>query len=51
VRDLRLAHCHVQPLPADQILIVGARCRWRPDHPDANAVVLNPDRALPGELG
>jgi hypothetical protein len=46
VQDLRLAHFHVQPLPADQILIVGARCRWRPDHPDANAVVFNSDGSV-----
>jgi len=46
VPELRLAHCHVQPLPDDQILIVAARCRWRPDHPDTNAVVLNPDGSV-----
>jgi hypothetical protein len=41
VPELRLTHCTVQPLPAEQILVVASRCRWRPDSPDANAIVLN----------
>ena len=27
IPDLALAHCHVQPLPGDRMLVVGCRCR------------------------
>ncbi|GAA3990794.1 hypothetical protein GCM10022247_07000 [Allokutzneria multivorans] len=31
----------VQPLPDGKVLIVGARCQWRPDGPERNAVVYD----------
>ncbi|MET8837551.1 hypothetical protein ABZV78_27060 [Micromonospora sp. NPDC004540] len=36
---LTLAHPSVQPLPEGRVLVVGARCRWRKDGPDRNAVI------------
>jgi hypothetical protein len=41
--DLPVAHPHVQPLPGGRFLVVGARCRWRPDSPDRNAVMYDHD--------
>ncbi len=38
---LTLAHPVVQPLPHGRVLVVGARCRWRADGPDRNAVVYD----------
>lgn len=43
VPNLQLAHPTVQPLPYGQVLIVAARCRWRADGPDRNAIVYDPD--------
>jgi hypothetical protein len=43
VPDLSIAHPIVQPMPDDRILLVGARCRWRPEGPDQNAVVVDGD--------
>jgi len=40
---LGLAHFTVQPLPADNILLVGARSRWSTDGPDRNAIVYSSD--------
>lgn len=40
---LGIAHPFVQPLPDGRILIVGARCRWRPEGADRNAVILDHD--------
>ena len=39
--DLPVAHPLVQPLPDDKYLVVGARCRWRPEGPDRNAVIYD----------
>ncbi len=39
--ELTLAHPSVQPLPDRRVLVVGARCRWRSDGPDRNAVVYD----------
>ncbi|WP_216211078.1 hypothetical protein [Amycolatopsis aidingensis] len=41
IPSLPLAHPSVQPLPDGQVLVVGARCRWRPDGPDRNAIVYD----------
>ncbi|OKI45719.1 hypothetical protein [Micromonospora sp. CB01531] len=40
---LTVAHPLVQPLPQGRVLVVGARCRWRADGPDRNAVVYDSD--------
>ncbi|MEV4481825.1 hypothetical protein [Micromonospora coxensis] len=40
---LTLAHPSVQPLPNGRMLVVGARCRWRADEPDRNAVIYDSD--------
>ncbi|HEX5598853.1 MAG TPA: hypothetical protein VFX61_22975 [Micromonosporaceae bacterium] len=51
VPDLRVAHCHVQPLPGGRVLIVGARLRSA--DADRNALIFNPDGriARSGTLG
>jgi hypothetical protein len=41
IPDFPLAHPSVQPLPDGRVLVVGARCRWRPDGPDRNAIVYD----------
>jgi hypothetical protein len=38
-----LAHPHVQPLPDGAVLAVGARCRWRPEGAERNAIVYSAD--------
>ncbi|MFG1891110.1 hypothetical protein ACGFIR_25000 [Micromonospora sp. NPDC049051] len=38
---LTLAHPTAQPLPGGRMLVVGARCRWRPDGPDRNGVIYD----------
>ncbi|MFS8101582.1 hypothetical protein LFM09_31100 [Lentzea alba] len=38
---LPLAYPTVQPLPDGQVLVVGARCRWRSKGPDRNAIVYD----------
>jgi hypothetical protein len=43
IAQLPLAHPSVQPLPDDRLLVVAARCRWRPDGPDRNAIVYGAD--------
>lgn len=43
IAALPIAHATVQPLPDGRFLLVGARCRWRPDGPDRNAIVYGPD--------
>lgn len=40
--DLDLAHCHVQPLPDDRFLVVGARNRWSAAGVHHNARVVDP---------
>jgi hypothetical protein len=37
---LRVAH-FVQPLPAGNILVAGARSQWRPEGPDRNAIIYD----------
>jgi hypothetical protein len=43
IQELALAHITVQPMPGDRFLVVGARCRWRRDGPDRNAVLYDAD--------
>jgi hypothetical protein len=43
---LPVAHPHVQPLPGRRYLVVGARCRWRPEGPDRNAVIYDQNGAI-----
>jgi hypothetical protein len=38
---LPVAHPLVQSLPDGQVLVVGARCWWRPSGPDRNSVVFD----------
>ncbi len=45
VRGEGLAIHHVQPI-ADGVLLVGARCDWRPSGPEANAVVVGWDAVV-----
>lgn len=40
VRDVPLVVSFVQPFPGG-VLLVGARCRWRPEGPEQNAFVVN----------
>lgn len=49
IGSLQLAHITVQPLPGSRFVIVGARCRWRPDGPDRNAVVYDGAGQVTGE--
>jgi hypothetical protein len=53
IDDLRLAHCHVQPLPGGRFLLVAARCRWQRDRVDHNALIVAPDGTVTrrGTLG
>jgi hypothetical protein len=39
--DIPVAHPSIQPLPGGRVLAVGARCRWRPEGPDQNAVIYD----------
>ncbi|MGI5238910.1 hypothetical protein [Dactylosporangium sp. CA-139066] len=32
-----------QPLPGERFLAVAGRCQWRPDGPDCNALIYDPD--------
>lgn len=48
---LDLANFTVQPLPGDNILLLGRRCYWQPGRADRNAVVYGPDgRVLAREV-
>lgn len=49
IAEMPLAHATVQPLPGDRFLVVAARCRWRPEGPDRNALVYGPDGAVVAE--
>ncbi|QKW07133.1 hypothetical protein HUT18_12715 [Streptomyces sp. NA04227] len=49
LHELPLAHVHVQPLPEERVLVVGARCRWSPTGPDRNALVYEPDGTAAAE--
>jgi hypothetical protein len=46
---LPLAHVTLQPLPQGQILVVGARARWRPEGPDRNAIIYDADGGVAAE--
>lgn len=41
IAELPLAYPKVQVLPGGRILVVAARCRWRPDGPERNAIVYD----------
>ena len=43
IQELTLAHITVQPMPGGRFLVAGARCRWRRDGPDRNAVLYDAD--------
>src|SRR5262249_21153055 len=49
IAEMPLAHATVQPLPGNRFLAVAARCRWRPEGPDRNALVYDPDGAVVAE--
>jgi hypothetical protein len=42
VADLPLVVSYVQPLPGNRLLLAGARCHWRPEGPERNAVIVDP---------
>jgi SnoaL-like polyketide cyclase len=43
VAGLPLAYPIVAPLPDGRVVVVGARCRWRPGGPDRNAIIYDTD--------
>ena len=43
IADMALAHNTVLPMPDGRFLVAGARCRWRRDGPDRNAVLYSAD--------
>ncbi|MBM2614679.1 hypothetical protein JIG36_03805 [Actinoplanes sp. LDG1-06] len=43
IASMPLAHVTAQPLPGGRFLVVAARCRLRPEGPDRNAIVYDPD--------
>ena len=49
IADLALAHITVQPMPGGRFLVAGARCRWRSDGPDRNAVTYDSDGQVVSE--
>ena len=49
IADLALAHITVQPMPDGRFLVAGARCRWRRDGPDRNAVLYDADGQVVSE--
>ena len=49
IQDLALAHITVQPMPGGRFLVAGARCRWRPEGPDRNAVLYDADGQVVSE--
>lgn len=53
IAELDISHPKVQPLPGGRILIVGARCQWRPEGPELNAVIFdaNGHKVAEGTLG
>lgn len=46
IDTLSIAGPHVQPLPEGRVLLVGSRCRWRPDGPDENAAIYDSNGEL-----
>lgn len=53
VPELPVAHPFVQPLPGGRFLVVGARCAWREEGPESNALVVGDDGSIEhaGTLG
>jgi len=49
IQALALAHITVQPMPGGRFLLAGARCRWRPEGPDRNAVLYDTDGRVVSE--
>ena len=49
IQELGLAHIIVQPMPGGRFLVAGARCRWRRDGPDRNAVLYDADGRVVSE--
>jgi hypothetical protein len=49
IADLTLARITVQPMPGGRFLAAGARCRWRRDGPDRNAVLYDADGQVVSE--
>ena len=49
IQDLALAHTTVQPMPGGRFVVAGARCRWRPEGPDRNAVLYDADGQVVSE--
>ncbi|WP_328425311.1 hypothetical protein OG470_16690 [Micromonospora sp. NBC_00389] len=49
ISDLPLAHPTVQVLPDGRVLVVAARCRWRPGGPDRNAIIYDGDGRVVAE--
>lgn len=51
--ELPVAHPHLDALPGGGYLVVGSRCRWRPDGPEENAWIVDGDGHLQrsGTLG
>lgn len=49
IADLALAHITVQPMPGGRFLVAGARCRWRPEGADRNAVLYDADGQVASE--
>ena len=43
VDELPVTFPLIQPLPGGAYLAVGARCAWRPEGPESNAMVIEPD--------
>lgn len=41
ISALSTTYPSVQPLPDGQVLVVGSRCRWRPEGPEHNATVYD----------
>jgi hypothetical protein len=41
VRGLDIAFPTIQPLPGGRFVVVGCRCRWRPEGPDQNAALID----------
>lgn len=53
IPELDVAYPKVQPLPGGRTLVVGARCRWRPEGAERNAVIFDADgrKSAEGTLG
>lgn len=49
MKGLPVAHPLVQALPNGEFLVVGARCAWRPEGPERNALLVGVDGAVKRE--